>query len=63
VIDRDQYLERFKSMPNQDDLTRVNCAEAGTFGHGFCGLCAQHDLPRFFCGCIASGQSLTGGTP
>lgn len=36
--------------PEQDDLERVNCEEAGTIGHQSCGWCEICDRPRFECG-------------
>ena len=47
--------EDFKKMtghdPENDDLTRSNCLEAGQAGHGSCGICSKHNQPRFICGC------------
>lgn len=37
--------------PDQDDLDRVNCSEVGQPGHGLCGICETHDLPRLHCWC------------
>jgi hypothetical protein len=34
-----------------DDLARANCKRTGTVGHYFCGICPEHKLPRFDCGC------------
>ena len=46
--------EGFKAItgrePQQDDLDRVNCAQAGQIGHGSCGLCRTCGKPRFVCG-------------
>jgi hypothetical protein len=42
--------EEFKAFvgrwPQDDDLERVNCPEAGKFGHTFCGRC-RCGQPRF----------------
>lgn len=43
----------FGRVPEQDDLHRVNCSMAGSVGHMQCGVCVEHDQPRFICGCIA----------
>ena len=42
--------------PELDDLERVNCAKAGQIMHWQCGWCAEHDSPRFECGCLAKLQ-------
>lgn len=34
--------------PGQDDLDRVNCPDAGAFGHWHCGRCTC-GLPRMCC--------------
>lgn len=48
--------EKFKELtgqaPERDDLQRVNCDLAGESGHWQCGLCEEHDKPRFLCGCV-----------
>jgi hypothetical protein len=36
--------------PEQDDLERVNCPQAGSIGHEHCGTCPVCNLPRFMCG-------------
>jgi hypothetical protein len=38
--------------PENDDMHRVNCTEAGTTGHFLCGWCMDHGRPRFVCGCL-----------
>ena len=47
----------FKHMTGRDssygDLERVNCDKAGDTGHRQCGVCPEHDKPRFVCGCLA----------
>jgi len=49
--------EEFKEMtgadPDQDDLERVNCDRVGEYGHRSCGVCPEHNLPRFMCRCPA----------
>jgi len=48
--------EEFEAMtgfaPRQDDLTRANCPRVGGIGHYTCGICSDHEKPRFVCGCI-----------
>lgn len=43
--------EEFKTAtgmePEDDDLERVNCRDAGQSGHGMCGWNAVANLPRF----------------
>ena len=39
--------------PEQDDLHRVNCLDAGTVGHLMCGWCDKHGSPCFECACLA----------
>lgn len=42
--------------PQQDDLDRVNCKEAGVIGHGSCGWCEVHKWPRYQCLCLAAND-------
>jgi len=49
----EEYEARFGSKPVLDDLQRVNCARPGRIGHMMCGVCEEHDKPRFVCGCLA----------
>jgi uracil-DNA glycosylase len=50
----DISAERFTAAvgrePENDDLDRCNCPEAGKIGHSGCGWCRQCDRPRFICG-------------
>ena len=32
-------------LPENDDLERVNCNEAGSDGHIMCGTCEAHNMP------------------
>jgi hypothetical protein len=41
-----EFMETVGRLPVNDDLDRVNCPQAGTVGHAFCGRC-PHGLPRF----------------
>ena len=38
-------------MPEQDDLDRVNCKDAGTVFHSSCGFCWRHRKPVYECFC------------
>lgn len=42
--------------PEQDDLQRVNCLQAGEVGHNDCGWCSICDHPKFECICPAKGK-------
>ncbi len=46
--------ERFAAAvgrePENDDLDRCNCPDAGNIGHLGCGWCRQCEKPRFICG-------------
>ena len=46
------YTRVFKIAPFVGDLDRVNCHLAGHVGHQNCGVCGNHNRPRFECGCI-----------
>lgn len=35
--------------PEQDDLERANCPDAGKIGHACCGICPHCGVPRFLC--------------
>jgi len=37
--------------PEDDDLDRCNCKEAGNLGHECCGWCKIHDKPMYACSC------------
>lgn len=47
-----QYQELFGEKPDNDDLERTNCKKIGEVGHFQCGVCPDHNKPRFKCGCI-----------
>ncbi len=49
-MDYYQFKAKTGHPPVYDDLTRVNCAKVGEFGHWQCGWCDIHDRPRFQCG-------------
>ncbi len=50
-MDAEEFKELTGINPIQDDLERVNCDKAGMLGHWQCGLCVEHNKPRFQCGC------------
>ena len=41
------FTEKVGNSPENDDLERVNCPQAGELGHFFCGWNEEKDLPRF----------------
>jgi len=47
-----RFVEAAGQLPQQDDLHRVVCKQAGEAGHHQCGWCEAHDKPRFLCGCL-----------
>lgn len=49
-MDAKQFEKRTGRPPQDDDLERVNCDEAGSPGHTQCGWCGKHDAP--FCECL-----------
>jgi hypothetical protein len=36
--------------PENDDLERANCVNAGSESHSMCGTCVEHGQPRFIGG-------------
>src|SRR5574343_1589228 len=40
------FLDVTGNLPEDDDLARVNCQEAGEIGHECCGIC-HHNRPKF----------------
>jgi hypothetical protein len=53
MITKEIFSRRFGREPVHDDLERVNCNRVGELGHWQCGVCPDHDKPRFECGCLA----------
>jgi len=53
VIDAETFARVVGRLPQQDELHRCNCEEAGTVGHLFCGWCPHCNKPRFICGHLA----------
>lgn len=52
-MNAEEFEQRVGRKPDQDDLERVNCTLAGSTFHTMCGWCAEHEKPRFQCGCKA----------
>ena len=50
MISREQFAEATGHKPQNDDLDRASCAEAGQVGHWSCGWCEQCNRPRYQCG-------------
>lgn len=47
MITREKFKEATGLEPEQDDLDRCNCTQAGELGHFFCGWNEEKNLPRF----------------
>lgn len=45
-MNAEEFKQRYGTHPVNDDLERIDCADAGKPGHMSCGLCA-HGKPRF----------------
>lgn len=45
---KDEFYAATGHMPENDDLERANCEQAGMVGHTSCGVC-EHGLPVFLC--------------
>jgi len=41
-----------------DHAKRIACDVPGQPGHHYCGICPEHDLPRFACGCGLFGTEV-----
>lgn len=46
-ITRKKFIAATGRKPEQDDLERCNCGNAGAIGHWCCGWDYKHDLPMF----------------
>lgn len=53
VIDEEYFEKAMGRPPENDDLHRANCADAGKPGHRLCGWCTLCNKPRFVCGHLA----------
>ena len=42
------FIKNTGRAPEQDDLDRANCPDAGQPGHWQCGIC-EHNKPAFMC--------------
>ncbi len=56
MITREKFVERVGREPDQDDLERCNCPEAGQIGHYVCGWDDEEDLPRFIAMPLAAAR-------
>jgi hypothetical protein len=45
----EEFTRKLGRPPEQDDLERVNCPDAGKVGHFGCGWCERCDRPMFMC--------------
>lgn len=52
MITEEQFKLATGRAPEQDDLERSNCPDAGQPRHHQCGWCEEHNKPRFVCGCL-----------
>lgn len=50
TITKEYFTEKVGRPPENDDLERCNCKDAGKLGHYACGWCKKCDLPVFMCG-------------
>lgn len=46
---REDFVKHTGHSPEQDDLERANCSDAGKLGHLNCGICKEHKKPVFMC--------------
>lgn len=49
-ITAEYFKEKVGREPEDDDLDRCNCPDAGKVGHLMCGWCRAHNSPVFMCG-------------
>jgi hypothetical protein len=49
-ITAERFTAAVGRAPEDDDLDRCNCRDAGKIGHSGCGWCQECDRPRFICG-------------
>lgn len=45
----EQFVMATGHEPTADEMSRVNCKDAGKPGHHFCGWCPVHGKPRWHC--------------
>jgi len=48
-ITASEFLRLFGRRPEQDDLERINCPNAGQTRHWHCGVCPECNKPRWEC--------------
>lgn len=51
MLSEEDFFEMTGHESQQDDMERVNCENPGQVGHSQCGICSEHQKPRFICGC------------
>ena len=56
-VTEEQFKIAVGCEPEDDDMERVNCPNAGDALHTMCGWCERHNLPRFCCGCTYDKQA------
>jgi len=52
MIDEKMFFAATGRMPENDDLERCNCPDAGKIGHYSCGWCDNCQKPVFECFCV-----------
>ena len=52
IFTEKEFIEMVGSAPEQDDLERLNCPDAGKIGHSSCGYCVTNNRPKFMGHCI-----------
>ena len=45
------FKDKVGREPENDDLERSNCKDAGKRGHKYCGWCKQCSKPKYMCYC------------
>ena len=55
MITKEKFAKATGRSPVNDDMERVNCEQAGKFGHSACGWCDDCNLPVFQCGHTKDG--------
>lgn len=57
MITAEMFEKATGHEPEQDDLERSNCSQAGLIGHRMCGWNAKANLPNFMCQEKSDGTS------
>ncbi len=50
LITEEMFLKATGQLPEDDDLERCNCKDAGKFGHSCCGWNKKQNMPVFMVG-------------